>query len=201
MIKTYPNFLPTETAEKLHADIMGTPEEWWCRAYMVEAHTTQTHNTIFERSLDWEAQLTNSLRQGKMTYRFTRSVDHVDGCTCHECNLKEYAATTMREHLEKDLQINLKLSESFISVYERGDFLSTHTDKPNGYIAFVLNLTKGWKPEYGGVFHSNGQYIVPTFNNLMIMTLENGGQPHFVSEVSQRASHSRIAFSGWFEKI
>ena len=201
MIKIQADFLPSEIAEQLHIDILNTPEEWWRRTYMVENNCTTHQNTIFERSLDWEAQLTNSLRQGKMTYQFTRSVEHKEGCSCYECELKKYAASEMKEVVEKETGIaGLELAESFISVYERGDFLSTHTDKGKGDVAFVLNLTKGWKPEYGGLFHSQRQYVIPTFNSLIIMTLEDGGQNHFVSEVSQRATHSRLAFSGWYKK-
>lgn len=203
MIKIFTNFLPTEMAEELHHEILHLPEQWWQRTYMIESgQCMPQQNTIFERSLDWDAQLTTSLRKKELTYQFTRSVEHTETCTCHECQLKKYADSDMREFVERKTEMtDLKLGESFISVYERGDFLSTHTDDGKGDIAFVLNLTKDWKPEYGGMFHSQGQYITPTFNSLMIMTLEDGGQPHFVSEVSQRATHSRLAFSGWYKKI
>ena len=40
-----------------------------------------------------------------------------------------------------------------MSRYKGGHFLSPHSDKGNGKIAFVISLTKKWKPEYGGILH------------------------------------------------
>ena len=38
----------------------------------------------------------------------------------------------------------------FLSRYKSGHFLAPHSDINNGKLAFVFNLTKNWKPQYGG---------------------------------------------------
>ena len=98
---------------------------------------------------------------------------------------------------------------AFTSCYERGCFLSPHTDEfkdaddiPN--IAFVLNLTKEWRWEWGGLLHlfdkspwENGtviKVIRPAWNSLVIFKLPRW---HYVSEVGGCAAEKRLAFSGW----
>jgi len=195
------DYLPEPMAELLHSYVLNSPAEWWVKTHMVNG-TTSFHSTgtIKERDQDWETELTKSLRKNKMTFSFTRSIVHQESCQCAGCHFREYVKTELKSFLEEKMGYELELEEAFFSVYEKEDFLSTHTDAGKGDVAFVINLTKDWNACYGGLFHSEGRYIVPEFNSLMYMTLENGGCSHFVSEVTHRAPHSRIAYSGWFKK-
>ena len=50
------------------------------------------------------------------------------------------------------------------------------------------------------VLSSDGSFkaIPPKFNSLVLMEIdETEGTPHFVSEISQYATSSRVAYSGW----
>ncbi len=102
---------------------------------------------------------------------------------------------------------------AFTSCYEQGCFLSPHTDDfdtaehiPN--IAFVLNLTKEWRWEWGGLLHlfdrspwENGEVIKvikPCYNSLVLFKLPRW---HYVSEVAGSADAKRLAFSGWLNFI
>tara|TARA_B100000963_G_C22633109_1_gene676041 strand:+ start:842 stop:1534 length:693 start_codon:yes stop_codon:yes gene_type:complete len=93
----------------------------------------------------------------------------------------------------------------FLSKYRFGDFLSPHSDKNNGRIAFVLNMTKNWKPHFGGVLHIMNQErteivksVPPSFNSLVLFHIpENTGIPHFVSHVNIQGRY-RYAITGWF---
>ena len=49
-----------------------------------------------------------------------------------------------------NIRMSLKLNTMFLSKYKSNNFLSPHSDKGNGKVAFVLNLSKFWKPQYGG---------------------------------------------------
>lgn len=204
MIQVFKNFLPEVMAENLHKGAMECDSGWWEKARLVNGNRDKvitTDYTIGGLSNNYEDKLNWSLRQGFFTYSFTRSVKHYDTCNCFQCEFRTYASYVLKDHIEKNSDLGeVELDEMFFSVYERGDFLSTHGDHNKGDVAFVLNLTKDWRPEYGGVFHCEGQYIVPEFNSLMLLYLGKNGVPHFVSEVSQRAPHSRIAISGWFRK-
>ena len=100
-----------------------------------------------------------------------------------------------------------KLNTLFMSKYKNGDFLSPHSDRGNGRLAFVINLTKNWKPQYGGNLHfmnDERTEIIDTFvagfNNLTLFYVpEENGIPHYVGHVAPNVKYPRIAISGWFE--
>lgn len=196
------NFLDPAMAEDLYDNLMTCPSDWWSKFNVIKgASPVLGSYTLADRNQDWDCSLTNSLRDGFFTYSFTRSTNHIIGCQCFMCNFRQYVSFVFKDHIEKNTNlINLQLDEMFFSVYEPGDFLSTHHDKNKGDVAFVLNLTKNWRPEYGGMLHCNGEYTVPEFNSLIFFEIpENEGIEHFVSEVSRRAPSPRIALSGWFK--
>lgn len=98
------------------------------------------------------------------------------------------------------------LNTLFLSKYKSGNFLSPHSDKGNGKLAFVINITPLWKPQYGGILHFMNeerteiiQSFVPEFNSFVIFTVpDEVGIPHFVSHVAPNVKFSRYAITGWF---
>ena len=97
----------------------------------------------------------------------------------------------------------MKYSQLFLSQYRKGCFLAPHSDINRGKWAFVLNMTKDWKPQYGGVLHfldDNRENIidsyVPKFNSLVIFEVPKEGIPHFVSHVVHE-NKKRFAITGW----
>lgn len=87
--------------------------------------------------------------------------------------------------------------------YRAGDFLTRHDDLVGGKHrshAFVLGLTRGWRPEWGGLLLFNdasggvAQTMTPAFNTLDLFAI---GQPHSVSYVAPYAEGSRISITGW----
>lgn len=105
-----------------------------------------------------------------------------------------------------------KLNTLFVSKYTSNCFLSTHNDSGNGRVAFVLHLTKDWKPQYGGnlnFLNEERTKIIETFtsqfNTLMIFEVppktenSDGGIPHFVGHVAPNVTIPRISITGWYE--
>lgn len=97
----------------------------------------------------------------------------------------------------------MKYSQLFLSQYRKGCFLAPHSDINRGKWAFILNMTKDWKPQYGGVLHfldKNRENIidsyVPKFNSLVIFEVPKEGIPHFVSHVVHE-NKKRFAITGW----
>jgi Rps23 Pro-64 3,4-dihydroxylase Tpa1-like proline 4-hydroxylase len=94
----------------------------------------------------------------------------------------------------------------FGSKYSEGCFLSPHHDVNLGSIGFVLQLTKDWKPQCGGVLHFLNDDLTkidisetPTFNTLTLFHLPEGeGKWHYVSHVNPGVKSNRIAYSGWY---
>lgn len=145
---------------------------------------------------------------GDFSFSFERTLNnHPLQCNCIECYTK---------YLFKTPKIMMKIREItgmdittahdiFISKYSYGNFLSVHSDKNNGRIAFILNLSKEWKPEYGGLLHildNNRENviktIVPHFNTLTLFYIPpDVGIPHFVSHINIK-NKNRYAITGWF---
>ena len=106
---------------------------------------------------------------------------------------------------------NLEYSEgsTFISNYSPGHYNGPHTDGSNGRIAFVFHISKGWKPEMGGLFmrmdwdwKTINKTISPPFNTLSIFDTKwenKEGAPHLVSEVAQGINNKRISYTGWYK--
>lgn len=100
-----------------------------------------------------------------------------------------------------------KLTTLFLSKYKAGNFLSPHTDRGNGKLAFVINLSKYWKPQYGGILHFMNEdrteileSVVPSFNTFFIFEIPvDKGISHFVSHVNPSVKHNRFAITGWFD--
>lgn len=210
MVKIIRNFLPEEQAKQLASEIYETPDNWWSYAYKWNKVQNPIYlsNTLKDKYIknNIESDLIKSFTGGDFTYKFKRSTKHFDTCTCASCSFKKsFLEQTMLETIKN--HTNLKdpyLFESFVSVYDKGDFLNLHTDENRG-VAFILNLTEGWKPEYGGMLNivkneTEFTAIFPEFNSLVLLELGEEGVPHFVSEISKYAPLSRIAISGWYNE-
>jgi len=87
--------------------------------------------------------------------------------------------------------------------YQPGHFLRTHNDEHSGeqrLFAYVLNLTRRWVPDWGGLLHfldEDGQVVdvfMPHWNSL---TLFRVPQRHHVSVVAPWAEEDRFAITGW----
>ena len=129
------------------------------------------------------------------TYIFYRTMNNGKNMSYFEFTLRKILNSseflTMLNEIT-DLGLT-KLTTMFMSKYKAGNFLSPHTDKGNGRMAFVINLTKFWKPQYGGNLHFMNDErteiidtFVPEFNNLILFYVpEENGISHYVSHVEQ----------------
>ncbi len=153
--------------------------------------------------------INNAFGKDQFCYNFYRSMNGGSKMSFFEYSLRNVLSSTdFIDVLNKITGLNLsKLTTLFLSKYKNGNFLSPHTDKGNGKIAFVINLTKNWKPQYGGILHFMNDdrtdiidSFVPSFNSLMLFEVPpDKGIPHYVSHVSPNVKYSRYAITGWFD--
>jgi SM-20-related protein len=89
------------------------------------------------------------------------------------------------------------------TLYASGNFLLLHNDETvteRRRIAYVINLTRHWRPDWGGLLHFTGEdgsvvdTFFPHFNSLALFTVP---QKHFVSYVAPYAQGARQAITGW----
>ena len=100
---------------------------------------------------------------------------------------------------------DLKPGELFASRYGLGDYNGPHNDNSKGRVTIVLNLSKNWLPQDGGLFfgmeedYCTVKHVeVPTFNSLVIFDVSDGGMPHLVNHVTN-PDKKRTAITGWYE--
>jgi len=99
---------------------------------------------------------------------------------------------------------NNYIEEPQATMYSSGCFLGQHSDGVGSRkIAFILNLSRNWPPDYGGclTFLDGGKWTViePKFNSLVLMDVREGGS-HYVSQVASWVKNKRIAITGWVGK-
>jgi Rps23 Pro-64 3,4-dihydroxylase Tpa1-like proline 4-hydroxylase len=89
------------------------------------------------------------------------------------------------------------------TMYTRGNFLvahDDHVDAEDRRLAYVINLTRSWRPDWGGLLHFTGEdrsvidTFFPHFNSLALFAVP---QTHFVSYVPPYAQGERSAITGW----
>jgi len=97
---------------------------------------------------------------------------------------------------------DIAFADAQATLYRPGDFLTTHDDKTGGHkrrAAYVLNMTPGWCPDWGGIlqfFDERGnvsQGFVPAFNALNVFRVP---AEHAVSQVALFGGF-RYSVTGW----
>jgi Rps23 Pro-64 3,4-dihydroxylase Tpa1-like proline 4-hydroxylase len=113
-----------------------------------------------------------------------------------------------QQHLEYARQLTGKKSLTRMDVmaarYLPGHFLTPHDDvhqHEGREVAYILNLTKNWQPEWGGLLHfmdadrkAVTHTFVPTFNTMILFYPPRW---HFVSQVANFARQPRYTLTGW----
>ena len=98
---------------------------------------------------------------------------------------------------------SLLRSDAHATRYQPGSFLKRHDDTYSGKrrrFAWVLNLTREWEADWGGLLHFEDDAgevtacLMPHFNSLSIFAVP---QAHHVSQVATYARNPRDAITGW----
>ena len=79
----------------------------------------------------------------------------------------------------------------YLSRFDKDDFLTTHCDSDDG-IGIVINLTKEWEANYGGLTMILDTFI-PSYLNILIFDTKKRKIPHFVSAVTSNRTSKRMA--------
>lgn len=102
------------------------------------------------------------------------------------------------------------ISDYFVTAFDDGDFLSTHSDGASGSLAWVLHLAGhhgGWSSTAGGALRFNAGSAVrthrdfePSFNRLLLFLTRPDHCPHQVLPVThtQKGAEPRFGITGWY---
>lgn len=100
---------------------------------------------------------------------------------------------------------SIRKADAQATSYRAGHFLTLHDDlgtaNEQRRVAYVLNLTRRWQVDWGGLLHfvdEDGQVVdswLPQFNTLVLFRVPIR---HTVSYVAPFAGEPRLAITGWF---
>jgi Rps23 Pro-64 3,4-dihydroxylase Tpa1-like proline 4-hydroxylase len=110
-----------------------------------------------------------------------------------------------REFFEALTGLELGSSDDFgVHSMSVGDFLRAHSDDlRNRSIAFVMYLSPGWNPSYGGALHmvdeSSGETrIDATYNSIVVFDVQSENT-HLVAPIEAAAGNARrLTIGGWY---
>lgn len=100
--------------------------------------------------------------------------------------------------------IEVQGAECQFTRFTNGQYLTRHRDTLAGNrrrLAFVLSLSQGWHPDWGGLLHFYEQtgdvseVWIPRFNALQLFDINH---IHGVSAVAPCAPRGRYSLTGWF---
>jgi Rps23 Pro-64 3,4-dihydroxylase Tpa1-like proline 4-hydroxylase len=202
------DFLPPDLYQQLL--IYLEMKSLWHRVFYFNGTKAQLPNSVKYKSKHdmLHRRAVQSCHRGEFSYSFERTfmAQPFDAYEQIWRTLLTNGDFISRIHVATGIDVSI-LEEAFFSRYSRGSFLSTHSDRNNGRVAFTLNLTgPDWRPEFGGALHfltSDRKTIihsfVPTGNQMILFHIPEGdGVPHLVSEVANAAQNRRrYAFTGW----
>jgi Rps23 Pro-64 3,4-dihydroxylase Tpa1-like proline 4-hydroxylase len=207
-----PDFLEKNIADQIYEDVSSIPTHWFRRSIMPANESYEMKSWEETPELQNDIEFQNALLlcedtfiKNEFAYRFRRSFrNHYDTCKCGVCKLDQLFGSN--EILERfSCIVNEKvisLNETFLSKYQKEDFLSIHHDKGKGHFAFIYQLTKDWNPVHGGLLtfvegNEIKKTISPHFNSLSIFRIKDVPiTDHFVSRVV--VDKTRMAYTGWF---
>lgn len=212
------DFLIDTEVEKLYKWFSeDMPADWWEVSSFPNPNEEESGPTFVRNTAENVEEIKRnyqfallSFAEKKFSYNFFRTKEnHYNDCTCHECEFRHWLVKDELLKFISDVSGTkyTATDEVFAACYSIGDFLSPHIDSPNGTLGFVLQLTKDWLPEYGGMLHFMDddrtmveRIEVPEYNTLTLFHLpENKGKWHFVSAVAPGTPEIRLTYTGWFK--
>ncbi len=204
-----PHIFKEDEIEKLHRFLTRLLPQYWVCATCVKKDRLELPLTDKRNALRIK-MVNEAFGRNEFSFYFYRTFNaNPLQYSPVEYELRNYMSSQIFiDFLNKVTQLNLtKLNTLFVSKYIEHCFLSTHNDSGNGKVAFVLHLTKDWKPQYGGHLHfldesrtNIMETFTPTFNSLMIFEVpEECGIPHFVGHVAPNVTIPRISITGWYQ--
>lgn len=201
------NFLNNDFIEKIYTHVMF--DKNWMLATGIDKNKYEKKDSQeFDKINSLQIKnVNNAFGNDSFSYIFYRTMN-AKNMTIHEFKLRKlFTSPEFLEIINNITELNITdVTTLFLSKYKTGNFLSPHSDKGNGKLAFVINMTKFWKPQYGGILNFLNderneiiESFVPDFNSLLLFYVPDNGIPHFVSHVSPNVKFNRFAITGWFK--
>tara|TARA_R110000850_G_scaffold14452_1_gene46188 strand:- start:94 stop:747 length:654 start_codon:yes stop_codon:yes gene_type:complete len=201
------NFLPYNEALQLRNEIIKRHHiKKWNLLTAPSQPLSRIKNNISTKVIDKSkhVQAIKALKRRRFSFSFYRSSNKHQQqhgqSLCHQT-----IGNKVIELLKSCDLIAGELQDSFFALFNKGQFISYHTDGGAGKYAFIYQLSIGWQERFGGQLELYPRkikfykrVITPKFNTLTILKLSHP-MPHSVRLLNNPVYKHRITISGWVE--
>ncbi|MBB3169184.1 2OG-Fe(II) oxygenase [Simiduia aestuariiviva] len=211
------NILASPDAQQLH-EKFARQKEWNMAFRKLGAH----QDLSYQSYLQWPEAHKKTLKSylddsAKREFQYCyQNIPIFDLCHNKQCHVAlfnsiyQFVNSSDFLNFARELTNENKIdfADCQMTFYQSGNFLNLHDDnvKNKGRIAaYVINLTKNWKPDDGGDLSIektlSGKKIIsslpPTFNSLNIFSVP---QDHQVNRIKDHSNLKRYAITGWLRQ-
>lgn len=205
-------FLKTDVAERLYATLSNETEfdvAYACSPspQLVSAESWRQMDSRGRISL--QNQLMGEAAEGRGFLYCTYMQRTRVGATAGSPELLEeifslWSSERMCRAVSDIAGLEVQGAESQFTRFTKGQYLTRHRDTLAGNrrrLAFVLSLSQGWHPDWGGLLHfyeetgEVSEVWIPRFNSLQLFDISH---IHGVSAVAPCAPRGRFSLTGWF---
>ncbi|WP_286266084.1 2OG-Fe(II) oxygenase [Thalassotalea atypica] len=207
-----PNALSNETAELITQHI--TKQKQWNLVFDHNGQHQDLNNLEVEQWNSKQKQDLQSIIYQQAAQGFQYHYETIPLYDIYHDNLlPDHFFNHIMEFLNQDATLSyfrqllsaphISFADGQITRFRQGHFLNRHNDdvdSKNRIAAFVINLTKEWRVDWGGALHllDSNQNITksfaPSFNEINIFKIP---VDHYVGYVSPFAAQDRISITGW----
>lgn len=204
---TINNFMPNKVANEMRNEILKTSHHkaWDLLTTPYRPNTNikdKMAKSFIDKQRHQQAELARQRKQFSFSfYRSSNNLAHSHKWKSPNNKLEAY----LKNKIAPELGLSGELRDIFFASFMKGQFITYHTDGSAGQYAFIYQLSKGWKPRFGGQLELYPKkikffkrYIEPKFNTLVLLKL-NHPMPHSVKILNNPKHVHRLTISGWLE--
>lgn len=195
------NLLDASLVQKWHQALQNKPDHHW-NQIIKNSNIEKDFQVVEEQEQIFlnHNQALKDYSKGLFCFSFKRINKPIEKDDIVEEIIVCLSSISFRNALSKIVQREVKqVSVFYINRFDKGDFLTTHNDGGSS-IGIVINLTKNWNPNFGGITFMIDQEsgnirdaIVPKLGRVLVFDIQKNNQPHFVSMVTSDSSIKRLA--------
>jgi hypothetical protein len=206
------DFLKEETANFLFDFLSGRESAvYWYTAVLAGNDATGyeaepnyfSHTDSIEDIETNEFAAVQSFGRGFFSYSFDKTGEHPKSCTCEICNFTNLIQSSeIFGKIAEIFNAELKKSVFYATRFKQVQFFAPH-EINSGKIGFRYELTKNWKPEWGGnTFFTEEdkikEIITPSFNTLTLYDISSYNSK-FVSQVAAGVTDGVYSIEGYIK--
>ena len=195
------DLLDIQLVKKWNDDLQEKPDKYWFQI-IKNQELERDFNLVHEKeeiSLNHNKAMVD-YQNGQFCFSFKRINESIEPGDIISHIIAHLSSNNFRYILSQIGKRKIeKMSVFYINRFDSGDFLTTHSDSGNS-MGIVVNLTKDWNPNFGGITFlldrekkDINDVLMPKLGRVLVFDIMKNNIPHFVSMVTSNNVFKRLA--------